>query len=54
MLDSEYEAGMGALSEIWSHIFLEIEKEEANMPLDGRTCHYSGIRGRKFWCTVVV
>ena len=28
MLDSEYEAAVGALSEVWSHVLFEVEKEE--------------------------
>ena len=28
MLDSEYEAAIGALSEVWSHVLFEVEKEE--------------------------
>ena len=33
MLDSEYQAAMGALL-VWSHVLFEIEKEEVNMQLD--------------------
>ena len=35
ILESEYEAGMKALSEEWSHVQLEVEKEEVKAQVDG-------------------
>ena len=35
MLDSEYEAAIGALSEVWSHVLFEVEKEEAKLQPNG-------------------
>ena len=36
MLESEYEAGMKALSEVWSHVLFEVEKEEVKAQLEAR------------------
>ena len=36
MLESEYEAGMKALSEVWSHLLFEVEKEEVKAQLEAR------------------
>ena len=35
MLDSEYEAAIGALSEVWSHVLFEVEKEEVGLQRNG-------------------
>ena len=35
MLDSEYEAAVGALLEVWSHVLFEVEKEEVQLQLGG-------------------
>ena len=34
MLESEYEAAMKALSEVWSHLLFEVEKEEVKAQLE--------------------
>ena len=46
MLESEYEAAMKALSEVWSHLLFEVEKEEVKAQLEARTADgANGARG---------
>ena len=50
MLDCEYEAAIGALSEVWSHVLFEVEKEEVKPQLNrARGVVWCGV----VWCGVV-